>query len=178
LLSLALGIGANTAIFQLVDAVGLRTLPVRDPEELVSIDLGKDATRDGWSTGRSARLSYAIFDELRKRQQAFSTVLAWSATRFNLNQGGERRYAEGLFVSADFFRALDVMPPLCRTFGEADDQPACASAGAVIGYAFWQREYGGNAAILGGALTIEGHSFPIIGVTPRAVLRTGSGPPL
>ncbi|MBV8729409.1 MAG: ABC transporter permease, partial [Acidobacteriia bacterium] len=165
-LSLALGIGANTAIFQLVDAVRLRSLPVRAPEELSLIALPEGAMRDGWFTGRSSRLTYALWDEIRKRQQAFSGTLAWSATRFDLSAGGEPRYAEGMFVSGGFFQTLGVEPILGRTFTEADDQPVCSSAGAVISYSFWQREFGGDAGALGRAVIIESRSFPVIGVTP------------
>src|SRR6185503_17849059 len=103
-LSLALGIGANTAIFQLVDAVRLRTLPVEKPQELAYIDFAKGARRSGWFSSRSARLTYAHWDQIRRQQQAFTGVLAWSAARFNLTPGGEKRFATGLYVSADFFR--------------------------------------------------------------------------
>jgi putative ABC transport system permease protein len=167
-LSLALGIGANTAIFQLVDAVRLRTLPVRAPQELVSIDLPEKAMRDGWHTSRTSRFTYPLFDEIRKRQQAFSGVLAWSANRFNLASGGEPRYAEGMFVSGSFFQTLGVPPVVGRTITRADDQPVCASPGAVISYTFWQREFGGERAVIGRTVTLNDRPFPVIGVTPAS----------
>jgi putative ABC transport system permease protein len=102
-LSLALGIGANTAIFQLIDAIRLRTLLVQKPRELAYIDLARSSWRSGWQSTRSARLTYALWESIRTRQQGFSGTLAWSATRFNLAQGGQVRFAEGLFVSGDFF---------------------------------------------------------------------------
>src|SRR2546423_7510661 len=105
-LSLALGIGANTAIFQLVDAIRLRMLPVQHPEELVTIDFEKGSARSGWFSTRSARLTYAQWEQVRAQQQAFVGVIAWSAARFNLAAGGEVRHAEGLYVSGDFFRHL------------------------------------------------------------------------
>lgn len=111
-LSLALGIGANTAIFELVDAVRLRSLPVRNPQELAQIDFQKGSTRNGWFSTRSARLTYKNWDLIRTQQQAFSDTFAWSAARFNLADGGEARYAEGLYVSGDFFRGLGVNPIL------------------------------------------------------------------
>src|SRR5579863_5140339 len=92
-LSLALGIGANTAIFQLVNAVRLRTLPVEKPEELAYIDFGKGSMRSGWFSTRSARFTYTQWQELQRHQEPFSGILAWSATRFNLTLGGEARYA-------------------------------------------------------------------------------------
>lgn len=166
LLSLALGIGANTAIFQLVDAVRLRTLPVRDPQELGYIDFQKGAMRSGWFSSRSARFTYAQWDLIRSQQQAFSGTLAWSAARFNLAPSGVARYAEGLYVSGEFFRILGVPPALGRTFTAEDDKLDCASPGAVISYAFWQREFGGDPNAVGRTLTLEGRSFPVIGVTP------------
>ncbi len=108
--SLALGIGANTAIFGLVEAIRLRMLPVQRPGELAFVDFEKDSARSGWFSTRNSRLTYAQWDEIRKRQQAFSGLAVWSATRFNLAVGGETRYAEGLYVNGDFFRVLGVNP--------------------------------------------------------------------
>src|SRR5688572_9540375 len=93
-LSLALGIGANTAIFQLVDAVRLRTLPVEDPQDLVYINFAPNNSRSGWWSSRSATFTYGHWQQIQIQQQAFTGVIAWSAARFNLAQGGEVRYAE------------------------------------------------------------------------------------
>jgi predicted permease len=165
-LSLALGIGANTAIFQLIDVIRLKMLPVQNPQELVSVDFEKGSSRSGWFSTRSARLTYAQWDQIRAEQQAFSGVLAWSTTRFNLANGGEARYAEGLFVSGDFFKNLGVNPILGHTFSPKDDSEARDSVGAVLSYAFWQREFGGDPNILGRTVSLNGYQFPIIGVTP------------
>ena len=167
-LSLALGIGANTAIFQLVDAVRLRTLPVEKPEELVYIDFPTGSMRSGWFSTRSARFTYGLWEQIRQQQQGFAGVMAWSANRFNLSSGGEARYAEGLFVSGGFFRHLGVNALLGRTFTDEDDSDACGNAGAVISYAFWQREFGGDPGALGRTVTLDGHTFPVIGVTPAS----------
>jgi putative ABC transport system permease protein len=164
-LSLALGIGANTAVFQLVNAVRLRTLPVERPQELASIDFAPRSFRMGWSSTRSARFTYAQWQQIRDRQQAFSGVFAWSGTRFNLATGGEARYADGLFVSSDFFRVLGVLPIAGRTFTPEDDREGCAAPPAVISYAFWQRELHGSTDVLGRSITLDGRSFPVIGVT-------------
>ncbi len=164
-LSLALGIGANTAIFQLVNAIRLTLLPVENPKELVSIYFDKDAGRAGWWSSRSANFTYAQWEQVRDRQQAFTGVLAWSAGRFNLADGGEPRFAEGLYVSGDFFRLLGVRAALGRTFTAQDDSPACP-AGAVISHSFWQRELGGDAGVLGHSVSLDGHLVPVIGVTP------------
>jgi predicted permease len=166
--SLALGIGANTAIFELVDAIRLKMLPVDKPQELVQIDFEKNSSRSGWFSTRSARLTYAQWEQIRSQQQAFSGVVAWSATRFNLTTGGEERYAEGLHVSGDFFRHLGVHAVMGRTFTAEDDSATCSSPGAVISHAFWQREFGGDAAVLGRTVSLDGYVVPVIGVTPAS----------
>src|ERR1043165_154911 len=105
-LSLALGIGANTAIFQLVNAIRLRSLPVANPQELAYIDYAPHSRRGGWWSTRSATFTSANWDSIRRHQESFSDVIAWSAKQFNLVLEGKVRYAEGLFVSGEFFRAL------------------------------------------------------------------------
>jgi predicted permease len=167
-LSLALGIGANTAIFQLVDAVRLRTLPVEEPQNLVYINFAPNNSRSGWWSSRSATFTSAHWQQIQSQQQAFTGVIAWSASRFNLAQGGEVRNAEGLFVSADFFRHLGVTPVLGRTFTSEDDTPTCSNPGTVISYAFWQREFGGEPSALGRTVSLDGHPFPVIGITPES----------
>lgn len=167
-LSLALGIGANTAIFELINAVRLRMLPVQKPQELAHLDFAKNSKRSGWFSTRSARFTYAQWEELRTRPEAFSGVMAWSATQFNLAQGGEMRYAEGLFVSGNFFSLLGAPMSLGRPFTAEDDQPGCGSPRAVISHAFWQREFGGDPGILSRSVRLEGRSFPILGVTSPA----------
>ncbi|MBL8210173.1 MAG: ABC transporter permease, partial [Bryobacterales bacterium] len=165
--SLGLGIGANSAIFQLVDAVRLRTLPVERPSELAYIDFAQGSRRSGWFSTRSARLTHVQWEELNKRQQAFSGLAAWSASRFNLAEGGEARYAEGMFVNGDFFRVLGVRAERGRLLTPEDDRGDCFY-GAVISEAFWQREYGGDAGVLGRKITLEGKPFEVIGVTAPA----------
>ena len=166
-LSLALGIGANTAIFQLVNAVRLKTLPVSNPSELVSIDFEKGAMRPGFWPARNASMSYPEWEQIRANQQAFSGATAWSGTSFNLANGGEPRYAEGLFVSGGFFSTLGVEPVLGRLLTVQDDSQTC-NAGAVLSHAFWQREFAGEASVLGRTISLNGHVFPVIGVTPAS----------
>ncbi|MBV9504825.1 MAG: ABC transporter permease [Acidobacteriia bacterium] len=166
--SLALGIGANTAVFQLLDAVRLRTLPVAAPQELVSIDFPQGSMRSGWHSNRSARLTFAQWEQIQAQQQGFTGVLAWAPDRFNLALGGEVRFAEGLYVSGDFFRVLGVAPILGRTFRAEDDRVGCGSPGAVIGYAFWQREFAGDPHVLGRTVILNGRPIPVVGVTAPA----------
>lgn len=176
-LSLALGIGANTAIFQLIDVIRLKMLPVPNPQELASIDFEKGSSRSGSFSTRSARLTYAQWEQIRANQQAFKDVFVWSATRFNLAKGGEARFAEGLFVSGNYFRDLGVNALLGRTFTVEDDSESCGSPGAVLSYAFWQREFGGDPTILERTVALNGYQFPIVGVTPAPFLawRWGTG---
>jgi putative ABC transport system permease protein len=166
-LSLALGIGANTAIFQLVNAILLKMLPVKTPQELVLVDFNKQSARAGWWSSRSSNFTYAQWDQIREHQQAFQEVMAWSAGRFNLTNGGEPRFAEGLYVSGEFFNGLGVQPILGRVFTKQDDGATC-NAGAVISHAFWQREFGGRTDVLSRTLSLDGNRVSVIGVTPAA----------
>src|SRR6516225_7434388 len=164
-LSLALGIGANTAIFQLIDAIRLRPLPVANPQELGYLDYAEHSKRSGWWSTRSATFTSANWDSIRRHQQAFSDVIAWSAKQFNLALEGKARYTEGLFVSGDFFRVLGARAAAGRVFTRQDDQPGCGSPAAVIGYSFWQSEFAQDPAITSRSVRLDGRLFPIIGVT-------------
>lgn len=166
ILSLALGIGANTAIFQLLDAVRLRTLPVKNPQELALVRIIDPPNgRTGAFLGNTPYLTYAIWETLQKEQQAFSRIGAWGTQRLNLSQGGEIRYAQTLFVSGGFFDVLGVRPALGRLISSTDDQPGCGASQAVISHPFWQREFGGNPSMIGRKITLEGRPFEVIGVT-------------
>jgi putative ABC transport system permease protein len=160
IVSLALGIGANTAIFSLVNSLLLRALPVRNPEQLVLVSSGTNPRVGYWS--------YDVWDQLRHRPQLFDGALAWSATRFDLSSGGETQFVDGIWASGSFFDVLGVRPFLGRTFSSADDQPGGGSSGpvAVISYGFWQRRFGGAMAAIGQTLTLDRRPFTIVGVTP------------
>jgi predicted permease len=164
-LSLALGIGANTAIFQIIDAIRLRGLPVHNPHELAAVDTPKEFFSQGWYSSRHRAFSYAVVESIRRNQQAFSGVLAFGTTRFNLSRGGESRFAEAVYVSADFFDLLGVKPMLGRTFTSEHAGRNCKEPGAVISYSFWQREFGGDMAAVGRTITLDGRTAPVIGVT-------------
>jgi putative ABC transport system permease protein len=165
-LSLALGIGANTAIFQLIDAIRLRTLPVPNPQQLVTVEIAnRDWTRGNFSGGYPA-LTNPLWEQIRDHQQAFSGIAVWGSDQLNLARGGEANLADALLVSGDFFNVLGVTPAAGRLFTAADDRRGCGAVGAVVSYSFWQRQFGGNPSAVGKALTLEGHPFEIVGVTP------------
>lgn len=165
-LSLALGIGANTSIFQLLDAVRLRTLPVRNPRELAEVKIADRKWASGGFSSRHPEITNPQWELIRNQQQAFSGIFAWSSDRFNLARGGQARNAQGLWVSGDAFNVLGVPPVLGRVFTAADDRRGCGSPGVVISYPFWQREFGGQATVLGSKISLDGHPFEVIGVTP------------
>ena len=163
--SLVLGIGANASMFQLFEAVRLRALPVQRPEELVSVRIRGEG-RSGNFRGRNSQFTYSIWNELQRRQTSFSGVLAYGDTPVNLSPSGELRNVEGLWVSGSFFPTLGVRPQIGRLLSPEDDRPGCGWPGVVISYAFWQREFGGEDAVLSRTLPINGRAVPILGVTP------------
>ncbi len=165
-LTLALGIGANTAIFQLIDSVRLRTIPVKDPQELGTIRIADRHWGSGQFSSQYSQLTFAMWEQIRKRQEGFAEIAAWSDQRFNLATGGEVRKAKGIRVSSDFFRVLGVEPILGRLLGPEDDQPGCGASGANISYAFWQRNFAADPSVVGKRLTLDGISFEVLGVTP------------
>jgi hypothetical protein len=152
-LSLALGIGANTAIFSLVDSLILRALPVVEPQRLAVISDTR-AVNGGFTAG----WPYAVWDQIQKRAQPFDGACAWMTDRFNLAQGGgETQSVDGLYVSGSYFPTLGVQALLGRTFAAADDVPGGGKDGpvAVISYALWQRRFGGSGTVVGTPLVIE-----------------------
>src|SRR5580704_9276218 len=166
-LSLALGIGANTAIFQILETVRLRSIPVKDPQQLALVQL---ADRTGWRGSQASgypALTNPIWERFRDSQSAFAGVLAWWNNEFNLAPGGEVRLARGLFVNGDFFRVLGVQPMMGRVFTADDDRRGCGLPGAVVSYSFWQREMGGDAAAVGKKLSLNYQPVEVIGVTPE-----------
>jgi putative ABC transport system permease protein len=158
-LTLALGIGANTAIFSLIDTVMLRLLPVQQPEQLVQLlkfNPARHRTDDGFT--------YALWENVRDRQDVFSDTLAWSEKRFDLSQGGAVHNANGIFASGSLFSTLGVAPALGRLIVPSDDYRGCPPV-AVVSYGFWREHFGGAANAVGSRLFLNRHVFDVIGVS-------------
>jgi putative ABC transport system permease protein len=170
ILTLALGIGANTAIFQLVDAVRLRNLPVADPRTLASVRINGGTGGFGITYGdNETALSYPLWQEIRRYQQAFSRVFAWAdSSSGSLGEGAQKRRAHGLWVSGEAFATLGVPALRGRMINDEDDKPGCGSPGAIISYGLWQSEFGGQDSAIGSALVINGRRTAVIGIAPRA----------
>jgi predicted permease len=165
ILTFALGIGANAAIFQLLDAVRLRSLPVRNPEEITLLRLADSTGKRGNQGSYYPSLNNPLWEYLRDHQRMFSQVMAWSSTGLGLKEGDHERVVPALWVSGEFFNALGVRPVLGRVFSSADDRPGCGASGVVVSYAFWQSYLKGDPHIVGQTLPIGKHAVPILGVT-------------
>jgi putative ABC transport system permease protein len=163
--TLALGIGANTAIFELLDAVLLQSLPLRNPQELAVVRVvDMDKARGSYSIAYPV-VTNPIWEKLREDHQGFSEIAAWANTGFSRDSGGDARFVNGLWVSGDFFRVLGVRAIQGRVFTAEDDRRGCGLPGAVISYGFWQQEYGGGP-VLGRKLMLNDKPVEVIGVTP------------
>lgn len=175
ILSLALGIGANMALFQVVNAVRLRSLPVVSPHTLAYVRIvDMDPARGSRQTWFPA-VTYPIWRELERRQEAFSDLFAWSTSTFNLSSSGEMRLGSALLVTGRFFDTLGIRPAAGRLLINDDDRDGCVPR-AVLSHAFWQRAYGGQASAIGQTLTLNGRTAEIIGVAQEgfAGLEVGS----
>jgi len=160
ILSLALGIGANTAIFSLIDTIRVKMLPVQKPEELIQIG------RRGPRSGNEPVFSFtnALWEQVRGQKDVFNGTLAWGDTKFDLSNGGAVQLANGLYVSGDYFKTLGVQSAAGRLINLSDDQRGCPGA-AVLGYGFWQQHFGGADSAIGGTISLDHHTFSIVGVT-------------
>ena len=156
-LSLALGIGANTAIFSLVDTVLLRTLPVERPQELVFF-------RTPGLAGGGGAPPYPSFERIRRETSAFTGAAAFAADELRLEVDGMAEQVFGQLASGNYFDVLGLKPAAGRLMTPADeklDPPV-----AVIGYGYWQRRFGGSPGAIGQTLSFDGRTFTIVGVTP------------
>ena len=167
ILTLALGTGANAAIFQLVNALRLSSLPVEKPHELVSIGIDMhDKGRVGRGYPGRSIFTEPLWQEIRSQQQALSSLFAWGSGRWDLSTEGEAVFTQGFYVSGRFFDTLGVQAHVGRVLTEEDDQKGCGSAGAVLSHAFWQARYGGYPGVIGQTITLDQRPFEVIGIAP------------
>jgi predicted permease len=164
-MTLALGIGANTTLFSLHNSLMLKSLPVRNPEQIVMV-------KGGPARLASEFFTCAIWSQFDERQHAlpnFDGMFAWSPSEFNLAITGEADRVEGLWVTGAFFETLGVSPARGRLLARADDQPGGGPGGpaAVLSYPFWQRRFGGSSDVIGRTLNIARVPYTIVGVTPQ-----------
>ncbi len=190
ILTLALGIGANTAIFSLVNAVMLQSLPVRHPEQLVvpqwsshrtPENIGTDSFGDCGEHGRGGpalggcSFSYPMFKELREQKTIFSNVAAFAGpARIDLSGNGPATMVRGELVSGDYFQTLGVPAALGRTLEPSDEQPDAAPV-VVLNYGYWQSAFGGASTAIGKTLRLNGVSFTVVGVTEQSFNRLTPG---
>jgi predicted permease len=161
--SLGLAIGANTAIFTLMDAVMLRSLPVAHPEELVRV---MTPARAGGLGEGGDNFTNPFWEALRDRQDVFSGAFATADEHFDLAGGGESRPVAGAWVSGGYFSTLSVRPAAGRLIAPADDVRGCAPV-AVVSHAFWRSTYGARPDAVGKSLSLNGHPFEVVGVAPE-----------
>src|SRR5438309_11197593 len=166
IVALALGIGANSAIFSVVNAVLLRPLPFKNSEQLVM--LWENATHLGFPKNTP---SPANFLDWQKQASAFTGMAAMAERSFNLSGIGEPERLEGRRVSANLFELLGVPALLGRTFVPHDDRPGTHVV--LLSYSLWQRRFGSDPSVIGSALTLNGESYTVIGIMPRFVQLPG-----
>lgn len=163
LFTLAFGIGANTAIFSVVNTVMLRPLPFRNADQLVRL-YESNPERGLPTLGVSQR----NFLDWRARNQTFVGMAATTTASFNLNAGGDIEVIRGTLITADFLPVLGVSPALGRNFLPEEDRPGGNTRVALISHEFWQREYGGEPGIVGRTLMINDNPFTVVGVLPES----------
>ena len=159
--SLAVGVGANTAIFSLTYAIVLKNLPVPQPSRLI---------RYGFRNGeQDIGLSGPAYDALRRHQSACVDVLAWSDSEFSLDENGRMEPLKGGLLSGTGFRVLRLQPMLGSAFGDADDVPGGGPRGyqALISYAWWTSHFHQNPGVIGRSLRLNGRAVTIAGVLPE-----------
>jgi putative ABC transport system permease protein len=162
-LALALGIGANTAIFSVVNALLLRPLPYRQPDQLVKLfqaqpDAAKGALSSVWA--------YPRFEILRDQNQSFSDVAGFTENPYNLSGADEPERLRVEMVSASYFPMLGINAAVGRTFAAEEDRTPGANLGALLSFGLWQRRFGGDPQVIGKTIELDRHVFTVVGVLP------------
>jgi predicted permease len=178
LLSLALGIGANTALFSIVDAMLLRMLPVREPDRLVlfksvappefSVGSYNGSSNTDQATGLRHRTSFAYqtYQRLREQQGPLSDVFAFGGVGLNVNADGQADVARGQAVTGNYYSALGVQPAIGRLLTDNDDKPGTNSV-AVLSHRYWQKRFAGDPAVVGRQINLNNVGFTVIGVSAQ-----------
>jgi MacB-like periplasmic core domain len=170
MLTLALGIGATTAIFSLIHSVMLKSLPVADPSRLYRIGDGQDCCVEGSPQNNWGMFSYAFYLRMKESTPEFSELAAFQAGRsqFSARRGESDRIAKplrGEFVSGNYFSTFGVGAFVGRTIVPSDDEPSSTPV-AMLSYRAWQQQYGSDPSIVGSTMILDGHPFTVIGITP------------
>jgi predicted permease len=165
-ISLALGIGANTSIFTVVNAVLLNPLPVKDVSRLVQLDTTDKKTMVTVANATRLGVSFPNYQDYAHQAGAFSGLAAFQPTALTLSGRGEPKQLQGMLVTANYFDTLGVRAELGRTFLPDEDQKPGGNSVAVLSYGLWAREFGADRNLLGQTLTLNGNSYTVVGVTP------------
>src|ERR1700751_760842 len=165
-LTLALGIGANTAIFSLTDQILVRRLPVRNPEQLVALRTTGSNQGHVWSDSidDSGMFSYPVYKDIRDRNQTFSNLVARFPTSVSVSGQGSTELAQAELVSGNYFEMLGVQPALGRVFSASDETAPGANTVAVLSYGYWARHFGSDPGILNKQILVNGTSLTVVGV--------------
>jgi len=170
-LSLALGIGANTAIFSLADKVLIRKLQVEEPDRLVVVSASSDR-------GLRTIFTYPDFADYRDGNQVFEGLVCYMQRPLTLNEGGQAERLQGMIVSGNYFTALRVRPALGRGFLPEEDKTRGSHPVVVLSYGLWQRRFGADPGLVGKTVNLNGYSFTVVGIAPSEFTGTipGSAP--
>ncbi|MGH9937602.1 MAG: ABC transporter permease, partial [Blastocatellia bacterium] len=158
--TLALGIGANTAVFTLIEGAFLRPFPIAEPERVVALSL-KTKSRDLMG------FSYPAYKDVRDRNEVLSGLIAHHFSQFNLSRNGDNQYVHGYLVTGNYFDVLGVKPALGRTFTPEEDRTKLTHPVIVISHGCWQRRFGGDPGIAGQEVILNNHKFRVVGVAPK-----------
>src|SRR5579864_4468256 len=169
-ITLALGIGANTAIFTVVNGLLLKMLPVRDPQQLVVVGDPTQANQRSNGTPRTDVFSYPLYKELRDRNAVFIGLCAAATDHHIEVDAGQGQLPDekilGRMVSGNYFAVLGLEPAAGRLLSDADDTTESANPAVVLSYEYWQRKFALSSAILGKDIRLNGYPFNVIGVAP------------
>src|ERR1051325_3407938 len=167
-LALALGIGANTAIFSVVDKALVRPLPVSHPEQLTLLSMQNER---GFTTG----FAYPDYVDYRDRNDVFSGLLGYSQQAISLNTSGQSERVDSMVVTGNYFSVLGVEPAIGRAFSPEEDQTPGTHPVAILSHGCWQRRFGADPKVVGQTISLNGYPFTVIGVTPAEFSGTVRG---